>query len=388
MIEGLFKYEDDPLKHYVRTEAWLPLCRKRLRTIRNASPPGAPKRRLRYFTFCAVGAVDVLMLDVARVIRPSAQGFDTVCFFDKTPELVAETHKRIPGAFGFPGDFTEVVVCDDPDDEYVIGGGDPLAPPVADQDTLETRSRKVLLAQRQEFIRQFPFDVINLDLEEFLFKPKDPFPGKIVKALRNLFSWQRRPLTTPQVRNQKLDGFTLMFTTQIGPPNLSDEYLNMLRDRLNMNISDDVHLSSLLTERTGLDNIEALRQEQFNDFFKLGMPKILASILMEEDWYIDSEVGILMYEFERPSKTGPYQMLHLAMDVKRHNPPKERRAPGISSSEAQAAYQEVIRQIFSKRETIVSPESINQASLQEDLNRIKARRRKYYPDEEAMPLSH
>lgn len=124
MAENVFHFlEDDLLKHYVRTNAWLPLCKKRLRAIRGAGRPGAT-RRLRYFTFCAVGALDVLMLDVARVVPfHKRHGFDTVVFFDKNQEFVIETQKRIPGAIGFPGDFVNVVLNEDPEEEYMVGGG-------------------------------------------------------------------------------------------------------------------------------------------------------------------------------------------------------------------------------------------------------------------------
>src|SRR5436305_7444955 len=112
------------------------------------------------------------------------------------------------------------------------------------------------------------------------------------------------------------------------------------------------------------------------------MPKILAATLMDEDWHVDPATGVLIYEFERPSKGGPYKMLHLAMDVRRNNPPVERRAPGSPCEEAETAYRNVVRQLFSTREKIVSLDTINQAELQADLNRIKVRRKLYYPDEE------
>src|SRR5256885_11024715 len=97
-----FPYARCPLKHFVRTDGWLPLCKRRLQGLRQGKKP-KDIRRLRYFTFCAVSAVDVLMLDVAKVIRPSNDGlFDTVFFFTRSDEAVLETRKNIPGAIGFP----------------------------------------------------------------------------------------------------------------------------------------------------------------------------------------------------------------------------------------------------------------------------------------------
>src|SRR5712692_6984553 len=189
-MESSFKYEDCLLKHHVRRDGWLPMCLHRLREMRSAFTPSF-NRRLRYFTFCAVGAVDVLMLDLARVITRSTTGrFDTVFFFDKTPELVAETEKRIPGAVGFPGEFVDVVMASDPEE------GDPLdalAPLELADDTESTRKLQMTLSMRRKFIQSFPFDVVNLDLERYLFRPKDPLPGKLVNTMRKVFEWQKRP---------------------------------------------------------------------------------------------------------------------------------------------------------------------------------------------------
>ncbi|MEJ0041969.1 MAG: hypothetical protein WDM81_07040 [Rhizomicrobium sp.] len=72
---------------------------------------------MRYFTFCAVGALDVLLLDREKVIRRSKnKEFDTVYFFDRDEDAIVETRKRIPGAIGFPGDFVKVIL-DTPDGE-------------------------------------------------------------------------------------------------------------------------------------------------------------------------------------------------------------------------------------------------------------------------------
>ena len=278
---------------------------------------------------------------------------------------------------------------DDPDEVDILESQDVLKSPQNEYDEFPVRQRQSLIAQRHQFKNCFPFDVINLDLEEFLFKQNDPLPGKVINALRKIFNWQCKPLTTPQVTDYSLDGFSLMFTTQIGPPNIGREYLNMLGQQLELNISTDDALKSLLNQRTGFDNVLTLQSRRFDDFFKLAMPKVLAKILMEEDWYIDSGKGILIYEFERPSQSGLYKMLHLTMDVKRKTPPIERRAPGIDSQEAVQSYQEIVRQLFEKRETFVTEESLEEETLQRlqrSLDNINARRKKYFPDEESIDI--
>ncbi len=125
MSDGGFKFANCLLKHFVRTDGWLPVCKKRRREV-NA----IRERRLRYLTFCAVDAIDVLMLDVAKILIKSQQDkFDTVCFFDRDPQHVIDTQKSIPGAIGIPGKFVETVLAVDPDapEQDGVNESQPLA---------------------------------------------------------------------------------------------------------------------------------------------------------------------------------------------------------------------------------------------------------------------
>jgi hypothetical protein len=81
-------------------------------------------------------------------------------FFDKSEEAVIETHKRIPGAKGFPGDFAQVVLkATDKDADLDLRI-------LADaEDTREIRQKQLKKAQLGSFIESFPFDVVNLDVE-------------------------------------------------------------------------------------------------------------------------------------------------------------------------------------------------------------------------------
>jgi hypothetical protein len=262
MPSGGFKFEDDPLKHYVRIKGWLPLCRDRQRRLQERR--AKYRRRLRYFTFCAVNAVDVLMLDVAKVIHCSTTGkFDTVFFFDRTPDLVTETLLRIPGSVGFAGKFTETVLVQ-------LDESDPLAPPIDQKDTLEVRRKQTLQATKRYFIESFPFDVVNLDLEDMTFKARDPIPGDVIRSLSSLCEWQKRPLISKS-NQELLDGFTLLFTTRIGPAELREDYAAMLLESLQRNVADDGSLRDMLRQRNGLE-VGQLQEEDFAIFFELGVP--------------------------------------------------------------------------------------------------------------------
>lgn len=370
-MAGPFKYEDDLLKHYVRVNGWLPLCRERREQLKKRA--AKLQRRLRYFTFCSVNAVDVLMLDVAKVITLSTEDrFDTVYFFDRTPDLVAQTQLRIPGSIGFVGSFVETVL-------EPVAGNDPLSAPTAESDTAEVRKKQTLAATKLDFIRSFPFDVLNLDLQDYIFKAKDKIPGDVMRALRCVCEWQRQPL---KVKNEieHLEGFTLLFTTRVGPAELHEEYAAMLLHRLEANVQQDDQLAALLKDRNGLE-VQQLQAGDFDSFFDLAVPKVVANILLEEDWFVEREPGILAFRFVRETDGAPYTIVHFAMNVRRQNPNRDNRGPGTGyAAEASAAYREVVRMLFKTRATVVTEAVANGATLTPSLDDIKGRRRKYYPD--------
>lgn len=373
---GAFKYEDDLLKHYVRINGWLPLCEERRRRLGNR--PARRRRRLRYFTFCAVNAVDVLMLDVARVLRQSSTNrFDTVCFFDRTPDLVAETQLRIPGARGFYGSFVDTVLAPD------IAVAAPLAPPPTDQDTREVRDRQRVQATRQEFKDSFPYDVLNLDLEDLIFRAHDTIPGDVIRAFKRVCEWQRRPVNNAG-QAEHLEGFTFLFTTRIGPAQLRQDYADMLLGKLRQNVQQDGGLVEVLQARTGLD-VEQLMNGDFRTFFEIGVPKVLANVLIDEDWQIEEDPGVLAFRFTRPGTPPlePYDILHFAMNVRRQNPRNDQREPGTTAPDVAASYRTVSRRLFENASTQVTDDIIDVDALRPSLDEIKSRRRKYYPDDMA-----
>jgi hypothetical protein len=377
----MINFDEDILKHYVRTKGWLPACQRRLTRLRSGRK-AREQRRLRYFTFCAVGAVDVLMLDVAQIVRQSTNNrFDTVCFFDKSREDVVETQRRIPGAIGFPGDFVTTVLLNDPEEALLAESADSLAPLEHDADERRNRELQVRLGERRDFLKQFPFDVINLDLEEYLFKSSQAMPGRVVSALRKILGWQRYPLKRKGFPAERLAEFTLMFTTQVGPREMGSDYLAMLTRRIDDNLAADNALRQSLVERTGASDGAALLGSDFAMFFEFAVPKVLMHTLIEEDWHVDEAHGLKIFEFERDSEAGPYKMLHFVMDVIRNNPPKENRAPGDDCEAAMVAYRAVAHQVFRELPIPVRLADIDAGELIPTLDQIKARRRKYCPED-------
>jgi hypothetical protein len=373
-----FLFEDCLLKHYIRRDVWLPFCRELLRRIRAHAKPKNNPRRLRYFTFCAVGALDVLLLDRERVVRRSSTDeFDTVCFFDKDATAVTETQKRIPGANGFPGNFTEIVLqAEDGDTDL------DMKILTDDADTREVREKQRTRAQLGIFIQSFPFDVMNLDVEQYLFHPKEKLPGTLTNTLRKLLEWQRRQGHGSNGRPFILEEFALMFTTQVGPPILPDDYLNYLqKDCLQRNIDTYGELNEPFLKKSGGQNVAEFFKQDFDGAFKLAVPKSLSELAFEQDWFIDDSKGIQVFQFDRPFSGGAYRMLHMAMIVRRQSPPKENRAPGQNSPPAAAdAHKKTIQKLFNENvipvEELVKGELANE--LQVDLDKLFKHRERYY----------
>jgi hypothetical protein len=251
------------------------------------------------------------------------------------------------------------------------------------ENTYKDRQLINLRLVRRDFKREFPFDVVNLDLERYPFRSREPVPGRLISALREMLRWQQRPLIDSKGREEYLTGFTLMLTTRVGPTTMGDDHLGMLRDNLEDNIRNAPELAEVLRERTGITEINNLQNDNFETFFKIATPKVLARELYDADWYVDPASGVEVYEFERDTEGGdPYRMLHLVMHVVRQDPPRKRRGAGVlATKEATTAYRQVVSRIFSEPEERVSLETINAEALRKDLQRIAARRILYRQSE-------
>jgi hypothetical protein len=319
------------------------------------------------------------MLDVEKIIRISdKKKFDTVIFFDKDSDRVNETLKRIPGSIGFNGTFTDIVLMD----PLAVAAieMDNLSPATDDEDNLETRRIQRDKQQHADLIKQFPFDIINLDLEEFLFKDKDPTPGKVINSIRRIFEWQRRPIHLKGHPPKRLDEFSFMFTTQVGPEHLADDHRATLVECLTENLTEFADLPELLEARSGVLTAAELLEHNFEVFFKIAVPKAVARLGLDEDWYTDPETGVKVFEFTRPAANGPYNILHLVMDFVRPVPDRDHRVGGVPL-QARNAYGDAVRQIVTTEVTVITPEIIDEPNLRQSLNKIFRRRKKYYPED-------
>jgi hypothetical protein len=207
-------------------------------------------------------------------------------------------------------------------------------------------------------------------------------PGNLTNALRKIFAWQKREGVDANGKKFTIDEFTLMFTTQIGPSNLPNEYIQYLRDTcLQQNLNKFEELSPAFLKKSSGKALAQFFQDDFAEAFKLAVPKSLIELALENDWHIDGQHGIEVYQFTRDSKDGPYQMLHMAMTVRRQKPAREQRGPGEKTPEkAETEHRKAIQQLF-ESEVVVVESVVTGAlatELQTDLQELFHHREKYY----------
>jgi hypothetical protein len=70
-------------------------------------------------------------------------------------------------------------------------------------------------------------------------------------------------------------------------------------------------------------------------------------------------------------------MLHIVMDIKRHEPPRDQRLDGENSVVAAQAYRNVIRRLFQQAEIVVAEDRLDRNALTADLDEIIQRGEKY-----------
>jgi hypothetical protein len=371
------------LKHYVRTRAWLPASTYRRSIVEKAKPRNFRHRPLRYFTFCASGAKDVYMLDMEDVLQLGAsrnndEPFSGVYFFDLDELNTAEIQSHLPGAIGFPARFESVMLDEDPNEELILGNDEDAKEAITrdEENTREQRQREKLRTIRREFLLSFPFDVMNIDICGYVYKNKDYFPGKIINSLRKVFRLQKNEVIYKNLSYGYLNGFTLMFTSTLGPEDLKPEYINELAACLDSNISRSDNLKSKFENRTGGRNVNTLLSDDFDTFFMLSLPKIIAGELRKHDWHVDPVSGIDVFDFDRPkdSDGGTYKMLHFVMQVKRNSPIESKRGL-IEPPEFQDAYDTVVSQLFDRPQVTLNDAYISSIrnDLQDHLNKVKER---------------
>lgn len=336
-------WDDCPKKHFVRRHGWVEagIVRK-IALFKNV--PKSRRRQLRLFTFCAAGAVDVYTLKLADIVTTDTRDlFTAVSFCERDSGVEAYIRRALPGAIPFIGEFENLVLLPE---EYRALAVDPAYDPQTSGD-YSAKDREIArrIIEHREFKESFPYDILNLDFCGYFYKNREPFPGKLFQALRQVMKWQRESVVKGGA--EFISGFTLLLTTSLGPTDLADAYERELVSCIASNLEANGELGDILEGRFGIRDAAQLFAEQFEEFFILALPKIITRLLLQEDWFVDHGQPFQVYSFDRSveNTNDVYKMLHIVFQVKRQDPPREARGLG-DSVEATEAYTSVVRSIF------------------------------------------
>src|SRR5262249_25642371 len=109
-------YDNDVIKHHVRLDGWLKAYEYRSKQVRRATNGGRRSRPLTYFTFCASNAIDIFMLERAKLIRREKKSsrVENVYFCESKEEDFQKIVSLLGSAeAGFMEQFEEFVLFQD-----------------------------------------------------------------------------------------------------------------------------------------------------------------------------------------------------------------------------------------------------------------------------------
>ena len=265
-------WDSDVIKHYVRTNAWLPAVTDQVNKSLKAG------RDPTYLTFCAGNAIDVFMLLREGVLKR-----------DSTTNLVTNTYfcEKNPGEFneisnligsreqGFLGDFQEIVLFEDDSETKGISISD-----ISRRFPADIR-RKLNAKERHIRLRQsIPFDVINFDLCGTFFPPRSGLLSPTLQSLKRLFDWQSEAAGI----DESFNSFTLLVTTHVEKGGASEEAVQRLIELMRSNLEANQSFTRSLHERFGAREIESVADSDFEDFYCVALPKLIVREATDRGW--------------------------------------------------------------------------------------------------------
>jgi hypothetical protein len=188
-------YDEDVTKHYVRYDGWLDAFRYRQKQVKRAINGNRRTAPLSYFTFCASSAIDVFMLERAKLLRRDKKtGRLEHVYYCEAEEREFQRIANLIGSAeaGFMEKFEDFVLFED--DRHTRGKHG-LDPKKKVPDDPKIRRRIACKELHERFLELFPFDVINLDLYGNIFPPKGAVFSPMLTTIEKMFEWQSRRAT-------------------------------------------------------------------------------------------------------------------------------------------------------------------------------------------------
>ena len=365
-------YETDPLKHYVRKYGWLTAARQQKHTIRNRSK----RIPLRYFTFCAAGAIDVFMLERAGILKRSGETgrLEGVYFCEENDEDFGRIADLIgTPENGFRGTFEDIVLFKDDEDtdgkelkdELEIGN-------VYSDEVREKLGRK---DTHYRLRKAFPFDIINLDVCGVMFPPKRDIIAPLLESIIQILAWQTESKFS--INERECKRFTLFLTSHIDPNDTNQHAIEQLENRVIENIHTNKGFQDAFVRQYGHNQAPKLIHENFAEFFSIAFPKFMIhEALFRFGWKVTCGPTYLYNRDYRREENRQYQIMH-AVSVYERIPSfgKSLDIPNVNQ------YTQSVIQLVNDKikwvDEIIGDSDITR-ELEEDLNQIITLRDHYH----------
>jgi hypothetical protein len=296
-------YSTDPLKHYVRKYGWLPACQEQAATIRKR----IKKTPLRYFTFCAAEAIDVFLLEREKILTRSKQTgrLEGVYFCEKDEKAFGEIADLIGSPEqGFLGDFDRIILFEEDNDTR----GKELYKETDEFYPEEVRKKLRFKDAHYRLQKNFPFDIINLDVCGVMFPLRKGVITPLLRSLIKILEWQTYSLFP---NNRPCKQFTLFLTSHIDPDKTDQDAIEQLRNRVSENIDTSVEFRQAFSNRYGHQEAVRLSRDNFAEFFCLAFTKfIIHQALFTLGWKVTYR-AIYLYNRDNKWNVGQkYQIMH------------------------------------------------------------------------------
>jgi len=261
-------------KHYVRRDGWLPASKEYMKKT--------GKSVVKYFTLCDVQALDIFMLEMARVLPRDENGkLPNVVICEglawKVPHINRLVKPPLEEAI-IPESLEDLLTFED--DAYT------RVTPLKTYERDKVKRRRLRLKERHERFKMFlPFDIINFDpCNSILGQALEV--NRLYKALERVFEFQK-------LTNQ----FLLFVTTRI-----SDMHVSIVR-KCKKELSENVGKYPILKEAMikSLGEIEYNKIPEQNRIPICFAKSILVDIARRKGWYCEHR-GVFMYENPDKSK--------------------------------------------------------------------------------------
>ena len=305
---------DDPTKHWVRINAWLPVATERFKKC---------NRKIRYFTLTTEALYDVKTLIEAGLLERSERGYPGLGFcemYDYTYEGIMRKIRWC--GWSYKGTFEEMV------DKH---------PRLADE---------------------FNFDIVNLDFFGV------PFPQREA-PLEGTWGAIKRMI---QVQKSHGTSFDLFITLKCRKAETDEQALKEIASLIKSNL-DIGRGKSEFESRVGHLDIIRLLAEDYRTFLCVGVPKLIIGEAVDVGYalsYFES------YCYPRVDVVGNYHIVKFVFSLE---VPQQQKRVFAQPPWIVASYDEAVPMIFNKEMVNVSSVFEKNArlvfELQRDLDRLK-----------------